>query len=274
MNKMNENKSKEIEKNKKDERLDAYEVKRNRRIDRSSRKISRSSNRDLRNSSRLGEKTNKNKKQNQNLKNNLNRKSDKNLNENIDKKRRKNINKNSNSSKINLKDFEKDENVKKIIKPKYNLIINFFNELNNYMYLILLFAFLIIIFGNYKVIPYILAVLMILSIIAKTIIDYKSFNNTVYILYGDKILQKNFFLNKEKKLEYENLKDVKYGNYNNAFANILFNVNDIVFISKKTNMFKKENIKIPNQPNGKEYRSEIVQSIDKKYVKQIIEKQK
>lgn len=270
MNKMNENKSKEIiknkdkELNKKNEKLDTYEIKRNRRRDKNNRKISRKSNRRVRSKSRLDEKI----KKTETLEIKDSEKFKKNKNTNIKKKTNKNLN------KINLKDFEKDENVKKIIKPKYNLIINFFNEINNYMYLILLFAFLIIIFGDQKVIPYIMAILMIISIIVKIIIDYKSFNNTVYILYGDKIVQKNFFLNKEKQLHYENLKDVKYGNYNNAFANILFNVNDIVFISKKRNIFKKEDIKIPNQPNGKEYRSEIVQTIDTKYVKQILEKQK
>lgn len=270
MNKMNEKKVKEIEKNKDEE------IKRNRRRDKNNRKISKKSSKRVMSNSRLDEKIKKSEEfESKNIE-----KIDKNQNKNLNKKSNKNLNKkiskntNKNSNKINLKDFEKDENVKKIIKPKYNLIINFFNEINNYMYLILLFAFLIIIFGDQKVIPYIMAVLMIIAIIAKSIIDYKSFNNTVYILYGDKIIQKNFLLNREKTLDYENLKDVKYGNYNNAFANTLFNVNDIVFISKKTNMFKKENIKIPNQPNGKEYRSEIVQTIDTKYVKQILEKQK
>lgn len=190
-----------------------------------------------------------------------------NLNNAASSKQKVNKNKNKDYEE-KIKKIIEDENIQKVIRPKYNLILNFFDQLNNYVYLILFFAIIIALVGDKKVFPFIILILMILAIIVKTIVDYKSFKYTIYLLYKDKIVQNNIYLRRKKVLRYEDLKDIKYGNFDNSFAGSIFNLNSILFVSNKTRILNNKNIKIPNQPNDEEYREEIVRTIDIKYLEE------
>lgn len=170
-----------------------------------------------------------------------------------------------------IKSFYEDENILKVIKPKYNFILKFYEEVNKNGTILLIFLLLILSTGENKALSGLVVLLMFITFIFKAVINYKVFNSTVYLLYKDKIVRKNLYFNKEKVLNYEDLKDIRYGAINNSFIKTIMNVRDMYFIHKKTILFNFRNIKIPNQPDDLNYREEIIRTVDPKYLEEIVQ---
>lgn len=197
----------------------------------------------------------------------------------IERKRRKVVKKTKPQSKQSVKKdnlekqikaFYEDKEVRKIIKPKYNFLLKFYDELNINITIVFIFMILIIFTGDNKVLSGLVVLFMFLTLLLKAIVDYKIFEHTIYLLYKDKIVRKNMYFNKDKVLKYDNLKDIRYGSISNSFIKTIMNIKDIQFIHKNSFLFKFKDIKIPNQPDDAEYRDEIIKTVDPKYLKRIL----
>lgn len=185
---------------------------------------------------------------------------------NINEKKTKNIYENR------IKRFEKDKNIKLIIRTKYNFVLKFFNELNNNVMILLFFMLLIGLTGDNRGLGIFIFFLMIVAFILKGIIDYKMFKYTVYLLYEDKIKKVNVFFNKEKVLHYKNLKDIRYGNLGNNFAGELFGLQNVLIKSNNRRVLFSKDIIIENIPKKDKMVEEIVNTINPKYIEKLYKK--
>lgn len=169
-----------------------------------------------------------------------------------------------------IKEFEKDPNIKLVIRTKYNFILKFFNELNINITFLIIFLCIIAVTGENKTLGVIIFVLMLMFFVFKAIYGYKSFKYTVYLLYKNKIKKVNLYNKREKTLYYEDLKDIRFGNLNNGFGEELFGLENIIFKSKKRNLIFSKDIMIENVSKKDELIEKVVQSIDRKYTERIL----
>lgn len=169
-----------------------------------------------------------------------------------------------------IKEFEKDPNIKLVIRTKYNFILKFFNELNINITFLIIFLCIIAVTGENKTLGVIIFVLMLMFFVFKAIYGYKSFKYTVYLLYKNKIKKVNLYNKREKILYYEDLKDIRFGNLNNGFGEELFGLENIIFKSKKRNLIFSKDIMIENVSKKDELIEKVVQSIDRKYTERIL----
>lgn len=169
-----------------------------------------------------------------------------------------------------IKEFEKDPNIKLVIRTKYNFILKFFHELNTNITFLIIFLCIIALTGENKALGVIIFILMLAFFVFKAFYGYKSFKYTVYLLYKNKIKKVNLYNKREKTLYYEDLKDIRFGNLNNGFGEELFGLENIIFKSKKGNIIFSKDIMIENVPKKDELIEKVVRSIDEKYTERIL----